>query len=60
MKSFTGKNLRANIVVGIAKRASKYLPMIQVTRGEPPTVVKIPSLYSDSRIGFGRELEKSK
>jgi hypothetical protein len=58
--TFTGKHLRARLVSSLAKRASKYLPMIQIVKGDPPNIVKIPSLYSDTRMGFGCKLEKSR
>ena len=58
MKSFTGKNLRAKIAVAVLKRASKYLPTIQIVKGDPASVVKIPSMYSDSKMGFGCKLER--
>ena len=57
-KTFTGKHLRARLAVEVMKRASKYLPMIQVVKGDPPSVVKVPSLYSDNKIGFGCKLER--
>lgn len=57
-KTFTGKNLRAKMLLAVKSRITKYIPDPRIRLTEAQTSVKIPSLYSDTSMGFGCHLKK--